>query len=100
MRDQGIELGAAMLVQAPEAPLGSPSIPRSLSPFPVSDWEFWVATAIFLFAAGFLLRNILPIPWLRARLKRKSQERRVTLTVEGQRPEAESSRATNQQSSR
>jgi hypothetical protein len=58
--------------------------------FPIHDWEFWVATVIFLFAAAYLLRNFLPIPWLRARLKRKSQERRVTLTVEGQRPEAES----------
>ncbi len=100
MRDQGIEIGAAQLAQAPAAPSASPSAPSSLGPFPVSDWEFWVATAIFLFAAAYLLRNILPIPWLRARLKRKSQERRVTLTVEGQRPEAESSRATNQQSSR
>jgi hypothetical protein len=100
MRDHGFEIGAALLAQAPAAPSASPSAPSSLGPFPVSDWEFWVATAIFLFAAAYLLRNILPIPWLRARLKRKSQERRVTLTVEGQRPEAESSRATNQQSSR
>ncbi len=58
--------------------------------FPIHDWEFWVATAIALFAAIYLLRNILPIPWLRSRLKRKSQERRVTLTVEGQRPDSQS----------
>lgn len=58
--------------------------------FPIHDWEFWVATAIALFAAAYLLRNILPIPFLTARIKRKQRERRVTLTVEGQKPEAES----------
>jgi hypothetical protein len=100
MRDQGIELGAALLAQAPAAPSASPSARSSIGPFPVSDWEFWVATAIFLFAVGFLLRNTLPIPWLSARLKRKRHERRVTLTVEGQRPEAQSSKAADQQSSR
>jgi len=55
--------------------------------FPTHDWQFWVATAIFLFAAAYLLRGVLPIPWLSARMKRKKHERRVTLTVEGQRPE-------------
>lgn len=57
--------------------------------FPTHDWEFWVASAIALFAAAYLLRNILPIPFLSARSKRKQRERRVTLTVEGQKPEAE-----------
>ncbi len=57
--------------------------------FPIHDWEFWVATAIAVLAAAYLLRGVLPIPWLRARLKRKSQERRVTLTVEGQRPDGQ-----------
>lgn len=58
--------------------------------FPIHDWEFWVATAIFLFAIVYLLRNVLPIPWLHARMKRRSRERRVTLTVEGQRPDNQS----------
>lgn len=56
--------------------------------FPVHDWEFWVASGIALFAAAYLLRAVLPIPFLTARLKRKRRERRVTLTVEGQRPAA------------
>jgi len=55
--------------------------------FPIGDWQFWVATAIFVFAAAWLLRAVLPVPWLSARLRRKKHERRVTLTVEGQRPE-------------
>lgn len=92
MRDQGIEMGVAHLAQAPALPSASPSVPSSLSPFPTSDWEFWVATAIFLFAAAWLLRGVLPIPWLSARLKRQKHERRVTLTVEGRRPEAEAGR--------
>lgn len=54
--------------------------------FPTHDWEFWVASAIALFAAAWLLRNILPIPFLSARSKRKQRERRVTLTVKGQKP--------------
>lgn len=68
--------------------------------FPIHDWEFWVATAIFLFAAAWLLRGVLPIPWLSSRMKRKKHERRVTLTVEGQRPESQSSKAADQSSSR
>ena len=71
-----------------------------MSAFPIGDWQFWIATAIFVFAAAWLLRAVLPIPWLSARLKRKKHERRVTLTVEGQRPEAESSKSAKQQSSK
>ena len=63
--------------------------------FPIHDWEFWVATGIAIFAAAWLLRGVLPIPFLTSRMKRKKHERRVTLTVEGQRPEAESSKATD-----
>lgn len=54
--------------------------------FPIHDWEFWVASAVALFAAAYLLRGVLPIPFLTARLRRSRRERRVTLTVEGQRP--------------
>jgi hypothetical protein len=57
--------------------------------FPIHDWEFWVASAIALFAAAYLLRGALPIPFLSARFKRRKRERRVTLTIEGQRPAAE-----------
>lgn len=66
--------------------------------FPIHDWEFWVATGIAVFAAAWLLRGVLPIPWLSSRMKRKKHERRVTLTVEGQRPESESSKSAKQQS--
>ncbi|HVZ93224.1 MAG TPA: hypothetical protein VG797_01815 [Phycisphaerales bacterium] len=47
------------------------------------DWQFWAVTAIFVLAAGWLLRGVLPIPVIRERLRRKKHERRASLTVEG-----------------
>jgi len=51
---------------------------------PVDDWQFWVATAIFLFAAAWLLRGVLPIPILsRGKRRHKRGERKATLTISG-----------------
>lgn len=49
-------------------------------PFPVDDWQFWVATAIFLIALGWILRS-LPIPIIGK--KRKRSRSKTTLTVGG-----------------
>jgi hypothetical protein len=51
---------------------------------PLDDWQFWVATALFVFAAGWLLRGVVPIPILSKRHHRRKTERRATLTVGGQ----------------
>jgi hypothetical protein len=55
----------------------------TLAAFPVHDWQFWVATAIFLFAAAWLLRGVLPVPWLSRRHEQKKSRRAVRLTIEG-----------------
>lgn len=49
--------------------------------FPVHDWQFWVATAAFVAAGAWLLRAVLPVPWLKKRRSRRGQ--RATLTVGG-----------------
>ena len=51
--------------------------------FPLDDWQFWATTVLFALAIAWLLRGFLPIPWLRARARRKKHERRATLTIEG-----------------
>ncbi|MFG0273600.1 MAG: hypothetical protein ACF8QF_00935 [Phycisphaerales bacterium] len=48
--------------------------------FPVDDWQFWVATAIFLACAVWILRS-LPIPIIGK--KRKRTRQKATLTVGG-----------------
>ncbi len=54
------------------------------APLPVGDWQFWVVTVLAIIAAGWLLRGVLPIPALRARLRRNKQTKRATLTIDGQ----------------
>ncbi len=54
---------------------------------PIGDWQFWVVTLLALSAAGYLLRNVLPIPFFSKRAKRKKHESRATLTVGGKRVE-------------
>ena len=49
-------------------------------PFPIHDWQFWVATALALGAAWWLLKGTIP------RKTRKSKGRRATLTIEGKPP--------------
>lgn len=50
---------------------------------PVGDWQFWATTGVFVFAVAWLLRGVLPIPFLSARHKRRRSQKRVTLTVGG-----------------
>jgi hypothetical protein len=50
---------------------------------PVGDWQFWVVSVLALAAAAWVLRGVLPIPFLTARHRRKKRERRVNLTVGG-----------------
>jgi hypothetical protein len=54
-----------------------------VSAFPVHDWQFWVVTGVALVAALWLLRAILPIPWIQKRRRAKRTQHRATLTVEG-----------------
>ncbi len=48
---------------------------------PVHDWQFWVTTLVALMALGYLLRNVVPVPFFSKRAKRQKHERRATLTV-------------------
>ena len=50
---------------------------------PLGDWQFWLVTAIFLAAAAYLLRGVLPIPVLSRRHKSRRRQRKVTLTIRG-----------------
>lgn len=50
---------------------------------PLGDWQFWVVTALAVLAAAWMLRGVVPVPFLSRRAKRKKQERRATLTVGG-----------------
>lgn len=54
-----------------------------MSAFPVHDWQFWVVTGVAVLAAAWLLRGILPIPWLQKRRRARRKQHRATLTVEG-----------------
>lgn len=54
---------------------------------PTGDWQFWLVTALALCAAGYLLRNVLPVPLLSKRSRRRRHESRATLTVGGKRVE-------------
>ena len=55
--------------------------------FPVTDWQFWVVTAIFIVAAAWFLRGVLPIPWLSKRAERKKQTKNVSITIDGKPPQ-------------
>ena len=52
---------------------------------PIGDWQFWLVTLLALCALGYLLRNVLPVPFLSKLAKRKKHESRATLTVGGKR---------------
>jgi hypothetical protein len=51
--------------------------------FPIGDPQFWLATAAFALAAAWLLRGVLPAPWIG---KKKPKGRRVNLTIGGRVP--------------
>lgn len=48
-----------------------------------ADWQFWVVTLAVVIAAGYMLRNVLPVPFFSSRAKRKKTEHKATLTVQG-----------------
>lgn len=51
--------------------------------FPIHDWQFWVATGAFVLALAWLLKGVLPIPFLSKRAKAKKTQKRVSITIEG-----------------
>jgi hypothetical protein len=53
---------------------------------PWGDWQFWLVTALALLAAAYLLRNVLPIPWLSRRARAAKGQRRATLTISAKTP--------------
>jgi hypothetical protein len=55
--------------------------------FPIHDWQFWIVTIVFVAALAWLLKGVIPIPWLSKRAKAKKQTKRVSITVEGKTPE-------------
>ena len=57
--------------------------PSLLQTFPVHDWQFWVATGAFVLALAWLLKGVLPIPFLSKRAKAKKTQKRVSITIEG-----------------
>jgi hypothetical protein len=54
--------------------------------FPYQNWQFWVVTLAVAASFGWLLRGVLPVPFLKRRRARRLRQRRVTLTVGGKRP--------------
>lgn len=48
---------------------------------PWRDWQFWVVTAIFVVAAAYVLREVVPGGWWPWKKKKKGKA--ATLTVEG-----------------
>ncbi len=57
--------------------------------FPVGDGQCWVATGSFVRAAAWLLKGVLPIPFLSQRAKAKKQTKLVSLTIGGKTPNRE-----------
>jgi len=49
---------------------------------PIGDWQFWATGVLALAALAWLLRGVLPIPWLSARHARRKRTTRVELTIE------------------
>lgn len=50
--------------------------------FPVHDWQFWVVSGAAALAAMWLLRGVLPIPWLSRRRRARRGAHRATLTID------------------
>ncbi len=62
-------------------PLPIATLNTTVSPFPISDWQFWAATLMATVAMGWLVRAI--VPWRRIlRQSPKKPGRRATLTLE------------------
>ncbi|MBL0926294.1 MAG: hypothetical protein IBJ11_01405 [Phycisphaerales bacterium] len=50
---------------------------------PYTDWQFWAVTAAAAAAGVWLLRGIIPIPWLSRRRRQSRQSHKATLTLGG-----------------
>ena len=50
---------------------------------PIHTLDFWLVTAAFGAALVYLLRGVLPIPFLRSRARRHKGERPAKLTIGG-----------------
>ncbi len=59
-----------------------PSAFSSMS-LPIHTLDFWLVTGAFAAALVYLLRGVLPIPFLRERSRRNRGERPAKLTVGG-----------------
>jgi len=68
---------------APHSGIALP--PCHFATLPLSDWQFWVVSALFVAALAYLFRGTLPI--IGKRVKTRRRTRRVALTVEGKSPE-------------
>jgi hypothetical protein len=53
---------------------------------PLQDWQFWIVTLAVAASFAWLLRGVLPVPFLKRRHARRLHQRRVNLTVGGKRP--------------
>jgi hypothetical protein len=53
---------------------------------PYQDWQFWIVTLAVGASFAWLLRAVLPVPFLKRRRARRRGQRRVTLTVDGRKP--------------
>jgi len=52
--------------------------------FPITNWQFWLVTLLALAALLWMLRVLLPIPFLGRKLRDKRKGRsRVDLTIGG-----------------
>ena len=55
------------------------------SGIPYQDWQFWIATLVALIAAYAVLRMVVPASWFPGATK--AQSKKVSLTVEGKKPD-------------
>jgi len=61
-----------------------------LASLPLDDWQFWVVTLLAVAAAFAVARMVLPPGLMPKRWRRRTGEKRATLTVGGRAPENKS----------
>ena len=64
---------------------------RRLASLPVDDWQFWVVSALACVAVLMVVRMVLPPGMMPKPLRRKTGQRRATLTVGGKAVDQKSS---------
>jgi hypothetical protein len=50
---------------------------------PLGDWQFWATSLLAILALAWLLRGIVPIPFLSKARRHARHSRRVNLTIGG-----------------